>query len=155
MSDEANITIPSASDAAIAAPAPAAAGVEAPAAAGTAAAGDHHDGDSVSSGDSKTKISIDFKQAIMSINGHIASVPDLWAFGIMVVIGGQYFGWNEALQMGFGSFIIAAVLISFGYLTLSLSFSELTSCVPFGGTLHILLMLFGYFIFLILYFSYF
>ncbi len=73
------------------------------------------------------------KQSIKALNAYVATVPDLWAFGITVVIGGQYFGWNESLVMGFGSFNIALFLISFAYLTLCLSLSELTSFVPFGG----------------------
>ena len=40
----------------------------------------------------------------------------LWALGISIVVGGQYIGWNEVLLSGFGSALIATVLISSGSL---------------------------------------
>ena len=58
---------------------------------------------------------------------------DSCMLGITIVIGGQYFGWNIGLSMGFGSYVIALFLIGLGYLILSLSLAELASCVPFGG----------------------
>ncbi len=80
-----------------------------------------------------TDVTARIQQSLIALNAYVATVPDLWAFGITVVIGGQYFGWNGSLIMGFGSFNIALTLISFAYLTLCLSLSELTSFVPFGG----------------------
>jgi len=57
----------------------------------------------------------------------------LWALGISIVIGGQYIGWNEVLQSGFGSALIATVLISSGYVCLVLCIAELSSAIPFSG----------------------
>jgi ethanolamine permease len=57
----------------------------------------------------------------------------MWALGITIVIGGQYFAWNAALVAGFGSFIIATALIATGYLCLSLCIAELSSGLPFAG----------------------
>ena len=39
-----------------------------------------------------------------------------------------------SLKVGFGSYLIALLLIAFGYLALSLCLAELASCVSFGGT---------------------
>jgi hypothetical protein len=58
---------------------------------------------------------------------------DLWALGMTIVIGGQYFGWNAGLAMGFGSFLIAFVLVAFAFMVLSFSLAELSGVVPFGG----------------------
>jgi len=60
-------------------------------------------------------------------------VRDMWALGITIVIGGQYFAWNAALVAGFGSFFIATMLISIAYLCLSLYIAELSSGLPFAG----------------------
>ena len=58
---------------------------------------------------------------------------DVWALGITVVIGGQYFSWNAGLVAGFGSYFIATILIGSAYLCLCLCTSELTSALPFAG----------------------
>ncbi len=58
---------------------------------------------------------------------------DLWALGITIVIGGQYFAWNAGLAMGFGSFMIGVFLIGLGYLCLTLCLAELAGSLPFGG----------------------
>jgi hypothetical protein len=66
---------------------------------------------------------------------------DLWALGITIVIGGQYFGWNEGLAMGFGSFLIAFFLVAFAFMVLSFSLAELSGVVPFGGKNDLLLFI--------------
>jgi len=58
---------------------------------------------------------------------------DVWALGITVVIGGQYFSWNAGLAAGFGSYIICTFLIGSAYFCLCLCTSELTSALPFAG----------------------
>ena len=58
---------------------------------------------------------------------------DIWALGITVVIGGDYFSWNAGLNAGFGSFVISSVLMGFAYICLCLCISELTSALPFAG----------------------
>ena len=58
---------------------------------------------------------------------------DMWCLGITLVIGGQYFGWNVGLTAGFGSFMIATVLIAIGYICLVFCVSELSSALPFPG----------------------
>ena len=45
---------------------------------------------------------------------------DVWALGIAVVIGGQYFGWNFSLSAGFGSCYIAMLMVGLAYLCLCL-----------------------------------
>ena len=58
---------------------------------------------------------------------------DMWALGITIVIGGQYFAWNAGLSAGFGSFAIATFLIASGYGCLILCIAELSSGLPFAG----------------------
>jgi len=58
----------------------------------------------------------------------------LWSLGISIVIGGQYIGWNEVLQGGFGTALIATVFISSGYICLICCMAEVSSAIPFGGT---------------------
>ena len=60
-------------------------------------------------------------------------VFDLWALGITVVIGGQYFSWNEGLTAGFGSYLIATLLVGSSYVCLCFCNAEITSALPFAG----------------------
>jgi hypothetical protein len=64
-----------------------------------------------------------------------AGVSHLWGLGIVIVLGGQYFSWNAGLSAGFGSFLIATVLVGVAYIGLCCSLAEMTSClqVPFAG----------------------
>ena len=43
---------------------------------------------------------------------------DIWALGITIVIGGQYFSWNAGYSAGFGSYLISTVLIGTSYISL-------------------------------------
>lgn len=61
------------------------------------------------------------------------SIFDIWCLGITVVIGGQYFGWNAGASAGFGSLLIATLLIGFMYLNVSFCLSEITSSFPVTG----------------------
>ncbi|RHX99750.1 hypothetical protein DYB37_002017 [Aphanomyces astaci] len=58
---------------------------------------------------------------------------DIWAVGIAVVIGGQYFSWNEGLAAGSVSYGIAVGAMGMAYLCLTLSMAEMTSMMPFAG----------------------
>lgn len=58
---------------------------------------------------------------------------DMWALGITIVIGGQYFAWNAGLTAGAGSYLIATFLIASAYGCLILCISELSSGLPFAG----------------------
>ena len=58
---------------------------------------------------------------------------DMWAVGITIVIGGQYFGWNVGLTAGVGSCFITFVLTSIGYICLVYCVAELSSGLPFAG----------------------
>lgn len=58
---------------------------------------------------------------------------DMWALGITIVIGGQYFAWNAGLSAGFGSFGIATFFIATAYICLIFSIAELSSALPFAG----------------------
>ncbi|GLE02820.1 hypothetical protein PINS_up011684 [Pythium insidiosum] len=59
---------------------------------------------------------------------------DIWALGITIVIGGQYFSWNQGFQAGLSSYFIAFLLISSAYITLCLCQSEVTGALPFAGS---------------------
>jgi amino acid transporter len=60
-------------------------------------------------------------------------IIDIWCLGITIVIGGQYFSWNEGLTAGFGSYAVASALIATGYVCLCFSMAELSSTLPFAG----------------------
>ena len=57
----------------------------------------------------------------------------MWCLGIAIVIGGQYFSWNEGLSAGFGSCLISTIIMGLGYLCLCMCNAELTSSMPFAG----------------------
>ena len=58
---------------------------------------------------------------------------DIWALGITIVLGGQYFSWNFGLVAGVGTYGIAVLLVGIGYITLICCISEVTSALPFTG----------------------
>jgi hypothetical protein len=61
---------------------------------------------------------------------------DVWALGITIVIGGQYFAWNAGLSAGFGTFLVATVLIALAYVSLINCIAELSGAFPFAGECH-------------------
>jgi hypothetical protein len=61
---------------------------------------------------------------------------DVWALGITIVIGGQYFAWNAGLSAGFGTFLVATVLIALAYVSLISCIAELSGAFPFAGECH-------------------
>ena len=58
---------------------------------------------------------------------------DVWALGITIVIGGQYFSWNAGYAAGFGSYLISTVLIGTSYICLCVCNAEISSALPFAG----------------------
>lgn len=58
---------------------------------------------------------------------------DIWALGITIVIGGQYFSWNGGYAAGFGSYLISTVLIGTSYICLCICNAEISSALPFAG----------------------
>eukprot|EP01031_Cornospumella_fuschlensis_P028968 gene28968-34959_t len=63
----------------------------------------------------------------------VASKVDLFFLGITIVIGGQYFSWNEGLQYEFTPYLVSVLLMTIGYLVLIFSLAEMTSTLPFSG----------------------
>ncbi|KAF0694942.1 Aste57867_14221 [Aphanomyces stellatus] len=63
----------------------------------------------------------------------MATSLDIWAVGISIVIGGQYFSWNGGLEAGTLSYGIAIALVGLAYLCLAFSMAEMTSMMPFAG----------------------
>jgi amino acid transporter len=58
---------------------------------------------------------------------------DVWALGISIVIGGQYYKWNSGLEAGFGSYAIGTGLMAILYACICICNAELSSAVPFAG----------------------
>ena len=49
------------------------------------------------------------------------------------MIGGDYFSFNAGLAAGFGSYMIANILIGLAYIFLCTNNAEITSALPFAG----------------------
>lgn len=88
----------------------------------------HHGNDTVIEIKAELSAEHSFRVESLALNS-----ADLWALGITIVIGGQYFAWNEALTAGFGSTLVATLLIATAYGSLMLCISELSSALPFAG----------------------
>eukprot|EP01040_Poterioochromonas_malhamensis_P006942 gene6942-7489_t len=58
---------------------------------------------------------------------------DIWALGMTTVLGGVYYGWNEGLHAGFGSYLIAQVLMGIAFIILICSLAEIISTTSFSG----------------------
>lgn len=52
---------------------------------------------------------------------------------VTVVIGGQYFSWNEGLKAGFWEFFGATLITGSAYMSLILCLAEMTATLPFSG----------------------
>lgn len=61
------------------------------------------------------------------------TVFDVFCTGITIVISGFYYGWNQGLESGTGSFLISTILIGLAYICLSFCNAEITSALPFAG----------------------
>lgn len=93
-----------------------------------------HSGETHRGNDSVIEIKTELSnENIIRVEKLALNSADLWALGITIVIGGQYFAWNDALQAGFGSTLVATMLIATAYVSLMLCISELSSALPFAG----------------------
>src|SRR3546814_17689001 len=59
-----------------------------------------------------------------------AGVWSLWALGVGAVISGNFSGWNFGLQYGWGSMLIATIIIAVVYLVLIYSIDEMAPAMP-------------------------
>jgi amino acid permease len=95
-----------------------------------------HDGFSDSS---SVDEAIDLKgvQSESNSKAHLLELDykDLWALALTTAVGGHYLPWSQGLSAGFGSFMIATALIASAYVCLISSSAELSSALPFAGTL--------------------
>ncbi|MBF8741838.1 amino acid permease [Pseudomonas guariconensis] len=57
----------------------------------------------------------------------------LLILGVGAVIAGQYSGWNLGLAQGFGSMLVALLIIAFMYLLLCSSIGEMSAALPHTG----------------------
>ena len=62
-----------------------------------------------------------------------AGVWSLWALGVGAVISGHFSGWNFGLQYGWGSMLIATIIIAVMYLGLIYSIAEMAPAMPHTG----------------------
>ena len=62
-----------------------------------------------------------------------AGVWSLWALGVGAVISGHFSGWNLGLAQGWGSMLIATVIIAVMYLGLTFSLAEMSPALPHTG----------------------
>jgi ethanolamine permease len=62
-----------------------------------------------------------------------AKVWSLWALGVGAVISGHYSGWNFGLTNGFGSMLVAALIIAVMYWGLIFSLAEMSPALPHTG----------------------
>jgi ethanolamine permease len=62
-----------------------------------------------------------------------AKVWSLWALGVGAVISGHYSGWNLGLMNGFGSMLIAGLIIAAMYWGLIFSLAEMSPALPHTG----------------------
>ncbi|ETV81878.1 hypothetical protein H257_05432 [Aphanomyces astaci] len=76
-----------------------------------------------------TKQASSFRERIQ----HAHSSVDLWAMGITIVIGGQFFSWNAGLTCGTVSFGLSVLVMGAAYVCLACSLSEISSMLPFAG----------------------
>jgi len=66
-------------------------------------------------------------------NKYVPKMFDVWALGVNVVLGGQFYGWNAGMAAGFGSYAIGQVLVGFAYINLAFSLAEICSTISFSG----------------------
>ncbi|CAK4116542.1 unnamed protein product [Aphanomyces euteiches] len=62
-----------------------------------------------------------------------SSVLEVWAYGVVTVIGGQLFAWNVGLVAGTISYGLGVFVIGMAYLCMVLSTAEVASVVAFRG----------------------
>jgi amino acid transporter len=58
---------------------------------------------------------------------------DAWAMGMTTVLGGTYYGWNAALETGFGSYLISQFLMGWAFMVLIAAIAEIVSMTSFSG----------------------
>jgi len=62
-----------------------------------------------------------------------AGVFSLWALGVGAVISGHFSGWNFGLAFGWGSMLVATIIITIMYLGLTYSIAEMSPALPHTG----------------------
>lgn len=62
-----------------------------------------------------------------------AGVWSLWALGVGAVISGHFSGWNLGLANGWGSMLVAGIIIAVMYLGLTFSIAEMSPALPHTG----------------------
>ncbi|ETV99470.1 hypothetical protein, variant [Aphanomyces invadans] len=70
---------------------------------------------------------------VSSAKQYKASRFDIWALGITIVIGGQYFSWNVGLAAGVWSMFVSIAVTATSYICLALCLAETVSGLPFAG----------------------
>lgn len=76
--------------------------------------------------------------------GKIATTWDIYMLGITIVIGGQMFSWNNALEFGFNHALLSTLLMGIAYSCLTFCIAELTSTFPFSGIKTLIFIMYDY-----------
>ena len=58
---------------------------------------------------------------------------DAWMWAVVVVLGGQLYGWNSAFAAGFGSYFTAQVVVALAFVCLIFCIGENTAALAFPG----------------------
>jgi len=72
-------------------------------------------------------------ESIRLNNRYQAGSFDVWVMSMTTVLGGVYYGWNEGLASGFGSYFISQTLMGLAYIVLICALAEIISITSFSG----------------------
>ena len=70
---------------------------------------------------------------LKSLFSATATSKDIWMMGLVIVLGGQMYGWNTSLSSGFGTYATAQIMIGIAYVILVFCLAEISSAVAFSG----------------------
>jgi len=70
---------------------------------------------------------------IHSSSEQVAHIKHIWAFGIVTVIGGQYYGWNAALEGGFIPYLLIQFIMGTAFIAYMCCASEVIGKIAFSG----------------------
>jgi ethanolamine permease len=69
----------------------------------------------------------------VAVRASFISRFSVFSLGVLASLDGVYYGWNQSLSVGIGSFAIVLFLVSLAYFILYCCLSELSSTLPFPG----------------------
>ncbi|RLN92241.1 hypothetical protein DYB28_006821 [Aphanomyces astaci] len=75
---------------------------------------------------------VDVKQVVVDPSDKATAIH-VWALGVISVIGGQFYGWNESFKFGFLPYFITQLLMGVAYIIYVSCISEVGGKVPGGS----------------------